>query len=225
LTKLNVYQTLVERRKACRRCDELKNPADIDNGVYDSAEIGPYANWQGNLDAPLLVIGQDFADQSSFRNLRGWPGDDVGTNATLVELADAAGFNLQSPQHGQPDDVLFFTNAVLCMKPGSMGSHVPGQCSTRYASHFLRDTVELVNPRAVVTLGTRALRALAVAFALQNIGDLRSLVEKQPALVLPGGAALFPRYHPSRRTLTRRTRDQQLMDWRRIRAWLDLDQA
>jgi hypothetical protein len=104
--KLERYRSLVGRMKACRRCSQLVNPADLDGGSFDSDEVGPCANWQGNLDATVLVIGQDFADQDTFRKLRGWPGSTVATNLALVELAGEAGFNLRSPVLGQPDDVL-----------------------------------------------------------------------------------------------------------------------
>lgn len=221
VTKLERYRVLVERRKACRLCAELVNPAQLEDGRLDRDEVGPYANWQGNLDAAVLVIGQDFADQGTFRKLRGWPGSAVSTNLALIELAAEAGFNLQKPVLGQPDDVLFFTNAVLCLKPGSMSARVPSRCFETCGKAFLRATVELVNPRAVVTLGVGALRALEHAFELSQHGDLGAVVEPGPAFFLPSGAAVFPRYHPSRTVMNiARSFAEQRADWRRIGDWL-----
>lgn len=221
VNKSEPYRALVAKRKACRLCPELANPAVLRKGALDSDEIGPYANWQGNLDAPLLVVGQDFADQKSFGKLQGWPGPKVATNLALVKLADAAGFQLRAPVVGESDDVLFFTNAVLCLKRGAMGSRVPSRCFQRCGSEFLRATVELVNPRAVITLGVGALRALEQAFSLPQQGDLAALVERTPAFSLRSGIAVFPRYHPSRSVLNiTRSSDKQLADWRRIGCWL-----
>lgn len=224
--KLEQYRALVERRKACRLCTRLVNPTALDRARLDCDEVGPYANWQGNLDAPVLVVGQDFADQTTYRRLRGWPGSTVATNLELVKLAAAAGFTLQAPVHGQPDDVLFFTNAVLCLKQGRMSSRVPSRCFETCGKSFLRATIELVNPRAVVTLGVGALRALEHAYELTRQGELRVLVDGIPAFCLASGAAVFPRYHPSRTVMNiARSAAEQLEDWRRIGQWLQSSSA
>ncbi len=59
-SKHEAYERLVAARKACKRCrPRLANPAYIAEGHLDSAEIGPYSRWQGNLYAPIVVVGQD----------------------------------------------------------------------------------------------------------------------------------------------------------------------
>ena len=40
---------------------DLKEPSEIENGKYDKEDsIGPWSLWQGNLEAQILVIGQDW---------------------------------------------------------------------------------------------------------------------------------------------------------------------
>jgi uracil-DNA glycosylase len=218
------YRLLVEARKACTRCPELENPATVDDGKLDSDEIGPFARWQGNLDSPVVVVAQDFADGKSFRKkLRGWPGERVRTNLALVDLAREAGFTLSPPVRGQSDDVLFFTNAVLCLKKGRMSAPVPRRCFEECGRQFLRKTIELVNPRAVVTLGVGALRAIERAFDLKEETVLSTVIDNSPGFVLPSNVAVFPRYHPSPTVMNvARSAERQLADWQRIGEWVRL---
>lgn len=213
--KAERYHALVEERKACAGCPKLANASTIDGGCLDSDEIGPYSQWQGNLDAALMVVAQDFADIDGFRKLRGWPGADVGTNQTLVELIAEASISIQPPRYGIADDRVFFTNAVLCMKTGGMQASIAASCFERCGKRFLRPTIELVSPRVVVSLGTGAMKAVCRAYDLQPPGKLSDVVA-QP-IPLGNGPLLMPLYHPSRTVLNvARSLEAQKADWREV---------
>jgi hypothetical protein len=146
--KNRTYNELVTVRKDCRACPQLVNPAVAANGELDSDRIGPYSRWQGNLHSDLVVVGQDFADVETFARVGGWPGENVGTNLTLVELLAAAGFTISPPCRGISSDQVFFTNAVLCLKHGSMQEAIPPACFRACGLRFLRPTIELVSPKS-----------------------------------------------------------------------------
>lgn len=59
------YTDLVAARKTCRRCATLTNPSSVASPP-DSERIGPYSLWQGNLNAPLIIVAQDFADLTTY---------------------------------------------------------------------------------------------------------------------------------------------------------------
>src|SRR4051794_31658052 len=103
LSKEEAYARLVAQRKACLACPGLTNPSAFGDAL-DSDRIGPYTRWQGNLDAELVVVGQDFADVDTFRDIGGWPGEKVRTNLDLVELLKEAGIQIAPPQRGRSDD-------------------------------------------------------------------------------------------------------------------------
>jgi uracil-DNA glycosylase family 4 len=215
------YADLVAARKACRACEGLlTNPAQIVGGAHDGDRVGPYTRWQGNLDAEVMIIGQDFADIESFERLEGWPGEDVGTNRTLVELLADAGIQIALPRRGEPEDRLFFTNAVLCLKRGAMGSRVPAACARTCAWLFLRPTIELVRPRAVITLGRVAFEAVLHAYGLPRSRRFLDVVRARRRVDLLGGAALFPMVHPSARVRATRSLAEQREDWRALGRWL-----
>lgn len=60
-SKAERYIELVQRRKCCSRCkDELCNPALLSGYRNFDTEIGPWSRWQGNLNANLMIVGQDW---------------------------------------------------------------------------------------------------------------------------------------------------------------------
>lgn len=62
--KLFQYQALVEDRKMCNACTglipKMINPSSIESGKYDTDQIGPWTQWQGDLNAELMIVGQDW---------------------------------------------------------------------------------------------------------------------------------------------------------------------
>jgi hypothetical protein len=62
--KKTKYDALVQARRLCRACVELVNPSVCQDGAFDSDAIGPWSTWQGNLDALVMVIGQDLGRRS-----------------------------------------------------------------------------------------------------------------------------------------------------------------
>src|SRR5437660_2463489 len=147
--KTVAYAKLVAERKRCTACANLTNPSKYK--ALDSDHIGPYPRRQGNLDAELLVVGQDSSDIDTYLYHGGdWPGEFVQTNLALVELAGAAGITITPPRRGCPNDRLFFTNAVLCLKRSnplkerSMRGNLPSAYFRNCGERFLRRTIELV---------------------------------------------------------------------------------
>jgi DNA polymerase len=215
MDKIGRYVELVAQRKTCACCPCLTNASTIDDGRLDSDEIGPYSRWQGNLNAGLMVIAQDFADVDGFRQHRGWAGERVQTNLALVELIAEAGVKIQPPRFGVADDQLFFTNAVLCMKDGGMQARVPDSCCVECGKRFLRPTIELVSPKVVVTLGSKAAGAVCRAYELEPPRKLTEVIALP--VRLSAKTILMPLLHPSRTVLnTVRSLDEQRGDWREV---------
>jgi DNA polymerase len=213
MDKQERYRDLVLDRKACDLCSgSLRNASRIDDGRFDGDEIGAYTRWQGNLNAELMIVGQDFASVEVFQDCRGWPGHDVTTNGVLRQFVAHAGINIRLPVYDQPDDRLFCTNAVLCMKEGRMRGPVPAACVRRCGRLFLRPTIELVAPKLVVTLGRAATQAVSEAFDLNPPARLPA----SPGAILPSrlfnSTWLMPVFHPT----ASRSREDQRADWQQI---------
>ncbi|MFH7326437.1 uracil-DNA glycosylase family protein [Desulfurivibrio sp. C05AmB] len=219
MKKGSEYAQLVSARKACHRCKGLTNPADIKGGRFDVEHVGAWSIWQGNLDATLMVVGQDWGDTVYFIRRRGQEGPRNPTNLALVELVDIAGASIGEPGSSLGRNVAFFTNAILCLKKGGLQGKVQKEWFAECAS-FLRRQIEIVHPLVVVGLGQRAYQTILQSFGL-TAGTFRTEVEEPQGRLLPNGTQAFAVYHCGARIRnTHRPMDQQQQDWRRIRPFL-----
>lgn len=200
------YSQLVEKRKACRLCEGLglTNPSICERGVYDfNGDIGPWTRWQGNLDADLMVIGQDWGGTEYYSEHKGLDEDINPTNKRLGDLLASIGVQIGLPERPQLGSPVFLTNSVLCLRPGrltgAINAHTFANCSTA----FLRPQVELINPRVVVTMGHIAYCSLLRAYGMRPCQRMQDAVRQ--IIELPTGSLLVPVYHPGNNG-TRRAR-------------------
>lgn len=222
MIKLADYAELVAARKACHLCSGLTNPADVAGGRFDSEQVGAWSLWQGNLDASIMVVGQDWGDTSYFVRGEGREGPRNPTNLALVELIGIAGVSIGDPGSAVGRDIAFFTNAILCLKSSDGG--LQGQVQPSWfdnCAQFLRRQIEIVRPAVVVGLGERAFRTILRGFGL-TCRPFRSEVEAPSGTVLPNGSRAFAVYHCGARIRnTHRSMAAQREDWRRLRPFLN----
>lgn len=217
MSKVDEYVALVTDRKKCRLCEEhgLRNPFLLDP-VLDSDEIGPWSRWQGNLDAVLMIVGQDWGDDKYYLRNGGLEAANNPTNVFLRELIGLAGLAITAPDDPGRESNLFFTNAVLCLKrQGGLQGPVALECFANCAA-YLKRQIEIVAPRVLVCLGERAYRGVTSQYGLAT-GRFRNEVESESGHMLANGTRVFARYHCGKRILnTHRKPDQQRDDWQRL---------
>ncbi len=240
------YRTIVKERKKCRLCEceglkagrrcecagplckGLVNANAIRGGKFDSDEIGPWTRWLGDLNACVLVVGQDWGGQTNFEKQKG---RDIGrndvppsppsfANTKLRELLDSVG--VQVPDVGVPSDRhrVFLTNAVLCFKDGPDQARVRSAWFKACGSQFLRPQIELIKPRVVVGLGKQAYRAILSVYGLRAPASWLAAVEGPGVPLVTGGPIAFAVYHCSRLGQTHRNWEAQRKDWQRLRPFL-----
>ncbi len=221
MTKIADYGKLVGDRKTCHQCLGLTNPVVAHGGQFDSDQIGPWSLWQGNLDASLMVVGQDWGDTEYFREQKGLEGPNSPTNLALVELVGIMGIAIGYPGSREGRHAAFFTNAILCLKNPSGGLQGKVQKSWfQNCARFLRRQIEVVGPKVVVGLGERAYRTILDGFDLKG-GPFRSEVEVSNGRLLANGTRAFAVYHCGAMIQnTHRKLAIQRQDWKRIRPFL-----
>lgn len=209
-TPPDIYARLVQSRKECRLCESLglTNPAACEGGIYDSDNLGPWSSWHGKLNPRLMIIGQDWGDTKCYRKQRGIEDPNSATNKKLTYLVGLIGLDMDS---------VFLTNAVLCLKEGGAQAPVRQEWFRNCGEQFLKRTIEIVNPRVLVTLGECSFWSLRELFQLPRI-SFRKAVDKVDGFNLPDRKRLFPVYHCSCRILnTHRPLAQPEKDWARIK--------
>lgn len=215
-SRSTAYDQLVQARKACRACAGLLNASKICDGAFDSPQIGPWTRWLGDLNADVMVVGQDWGDWRAFTTQRGDNHAYSATNDFLRELLLSIGVNTRDPRTDDPSRGVFLTNAILCFKDAGCQGPVRDQWFTNCGRLFLRPQIELIQPKAVICLGERAFRAVLKAFEIPCTLSFKDAVEGK-GIPLPQGSIVFPVYHCGRRILnTHRPRPAQLRDWQRI---------
>lgn len=160
--------------------------------------LGP-AN--GTLEAQVLFVaeapGRLGADSSGIPLY----GDRSGRNFEI--LMQAAGFERSN---------VFITNAVLC-NPRDLEGHnaKPTRHEIQECSPYLRQTLEIIRPQVVVTLGASALEALAL------IHPHNLVLSRDIGIPTTwSNTILVPLYHPGPRACIHRPLNVQCEDYVRL---------
>jgi len=225
MNRLTRYTELVTRRKSHRFPDLLLNPAEIHGGVFDSLHLGPWTCWQGDINAQAIIVGQDWGDLPYFLRNEGRDDEREQTCMNLRSMALAAGWDLGTPRDPKPQP-LFFTNAVLGIRAKNGKSGAPPSEWVEDSLPYLAGILGIVQPRAVVSLGTAAYRATRMALYGKGqdseipLGAPLGQVHKLGPIQRPGKPSWFPFYHCGPLGLVNRSRDLQLQDWSKLGEWI-----
>ena len=152
------------------------------------------SNLNGSIDAQIMFVGEAPGRKGADRTRVPFSGDQSGANLERF---------MRSIQ--LPREQVFITSAALCNPRTDSGANrKPTQKELSNCSGFLRRTIELVNPRIVVALGSVALEALKRLHSHQlNLKDHAAQIHRWD------GRLLVPIYHPSPQVLASHRREQQ----------------
>jgi DNA polymerase len=157
----------------------------------------------GSVNARVMFIGEAPGRKGADRTRVPFSGDQSGKN-----------FDRFLASVGLARSEIFITSAALCNPRTATGANRrPTSAELRNCSDFLQRTIELIDPRVIVTLGGVALEALksieSHQFTLRD--DAAKLREWN-------GRSLVPLYHPSPQVLiTSRDERAQLRDYKVVR--------
>lgn len=218
MTRDEKYRQLVELRQHAIFPPGLQNPSQIEGGKFDCTQIGPWSLWQGNLEAEMLVIGQDWGDENYFRLNEGRDTDDNITNQNLRKLLTSIGLD-PGPPSSPTAQPLFFTNAVLGIKSGGMSADLKHDWLRHSSLNFTGPLIEIIRPRLIVALGISAYKALRFIFPSLPYEPMNNLL-KYPPFHLPENGILFPMAHCGGLGSVNRNIEVQLKDWKKIVPYL-----
>ena len=198
------------------------NPSEIENGKFDSEEIGPWSRWHNDLDAKILVIGQDWGDKCFFIDNQGRDIDNNPTNKNLTTLFEEIEYDLGTARPVSPfQKGLFFSNSILGIKTSESG--MSAAVREKWVKHstdqYTLPLIDIIKPEVIITLGTKAYRAMRFIFSELKDGKMKDLVE-ECFVVGERKTLLFPRYHCGGLGLANRSFDNQKSDWQRIKVQL-----
>lgn len=213
------YQALVEKRKQWAFSDsELTNPAAT---LYDVDEIEPWAQWQNNLDAKVLVVGQEYCDVETYTRTQAkvelqadrykYP-----ANKNLREFLTILGLDPGHPTAPNKTNPVFMTNCVMGLKEPPMSANFKAKWLRESGDEFLIPLIRIIRPKVIIPIGTHATRSLGRLFNFP-VGAHTAAVMNH---VERDGMAICPVFHTGGLGFRHRARVDQMKDWHRIGKWL-----
>ena len=153
----------------------------------------------GSVDARIMFIGEAPGRKGADRTRVPFSGDQSGANLDRF----LGSINLTREE-------IFITSSALCNPRSESGANRrPSLRELSNCSSFLRRTIEIVNPRLIVTLGSVALEAIKrIQYHELNLKTAAAQVHSWNDRVL------VPIYHPSPQVLASHRREaEQLRDY------------
>jgi uracil-DNA glycosylase family 4 len=153
----------------------------------------------GSPAARVMFIGEAPGRKGADRTRVPFSGDQSGAN--LDRFLNSINLTRQE---------IFITSAALCNPRSESGANrKPTQKELANCSEFLRRTIEVVDPRVIVTLGSVALEALKrIQYHELNLKESAARIHSWNDRVL------VPIYHPSPQVLASHRREaEQLQDY------------
>lgn len=186
-SSLAAFLDLVDEAAKCTRCTAMCGRSAV------------LTERNGPLTPRAMFIGEAPGRKGADRTRVPFSGDQSGVNFDRF---------LDSIQLRR--DQIFITSAALCNPRTDSGANrKPTQKELSNCSEFLCRTIEIVDPRVVVTLGAVALEAIKRVHYHQL-----SLKENAAQIHEWQGRVLIPIYHPSPQVLASHRREaQQLKDY------------
>ncbi len=183
------FKQLEKQAGSCRLCPALA----------DQPAILSSAN--GNLNAAIVFVAEAPGRYGAGRTGIPFHGDKSGDN-----------FETLLKHIGLTRADVFITNAALCNPLENGNNRRPKTSEIKNCSPFLKETLDLICPQVVVTLGSVGLQALNLL-----LGTRYQLKEKVAKRLSTPDFILFPLYHPSPRvTNWMRPLAQQKKDFKKI---------
>ena len=192
-----LFTALVGDAQACRACPRMEGRRRV---------LTP-AN--GPLSAQILFVAEA-------------PGRLGGDKGGVPLTGDASGrnFGRYLAAAGLRREDVFVTNAALCNPRTERGTNAPPSASElRACSSFLARTLDVVQPRIIATLGSKALAALHLISPHSY-----TLRDHAATVAAWNGQTLFPLYHPSPQVVvspTGRSHAAQEADYAALRCLLE----
>lgn len=157
------------------------------------------SNLNGSPAARIMFIGEAPGRKGADRTRIPFSGDQSGANLDRF----LASIDLRREQ-------IFITSAALCNPRSDSGANRrPTQKELTNCSDFLRRTIELIDPRVIVTLGSVALEALKrIQYHELNLKEAAAQIHSWHE------RTVVPIYHPSPQVLASHRREaEQLRDY------------
>ena len=193
--KKQVFNELIKEAAGCTLCPAMCGRSAV------------LSELNGSIDSRIMFIGEAPGRKGADRTRVPFSGDQSGANFDRF----LSSINLTRKE-------IFITSAALCNPRSESGANrKPSQKELANCSSFLRRTIDVVDPRVIVTLGSVALEALKrIQYHELTLKTSASQIHSW------NNRVLVPIYHPSPQVLASHRREaEQLADYQIVKRGLN----
>ncbi|HEX8369447.1 MAG TPA: uracil-DNA glycosylase [Pyrinomonadaceae bacterium] len=182
------FHKLCAEAQNCRKCPDLTERTAV------------LSELNGNLAPKVFFLAEAPGRQGGNRTRKPFSGDKSGANFQV--LLDSIKLRREE---------IFITNSALCNPHTARGANrKPTKTEIKNCSDFLQKTLEIINPKIIVTLGGVALEALKLIEYHQFTLKLNAA-----KILRWNERILLPLYHPSPQVIaSHRRMPEQLADFK-----------
>ncbi|MBU3656340.1 MAG: hypothetical protein FGM23_08320 [Alphaproteobacteria bacterium] len=178
-----------------RRQDRLEgflNVSDFHDGRYDTHDfVSPYSKTACNLDADVMLIGQDWSSEDRL-------------NKGYSEVIAKLGYDPTIPTNKNLKKLLkeflnldfgdcYATNLFVFIKKNGMSGSIPKKDFVYCANKYTIEEIKIINPKIVICMGSNAFKILSKIMT----GNEKTLKDyNDPIYDANSGAHIIGVYHP-----------------------------
>lgn len=210
-SKERALRALAELRKKTR-LKGYKGVSDFHGGTFDGNHVSPWTKSGCNVDADIMVVGQDWVSADAFKRYN-------RDSSVATE-----GYDPSFPTNKNLDSLLkkhfgvirkdcYLTNLFPFIKSGHASASIPLKHLVQCATIFTLQEIRIVRPRLVICLGLRTFSALR-----ETVGftDKLKMAEAIAAPFDYEDAVIACVAHTGAFGMNNRGKDQVERDWRKL---------
>ncbi len=166
-----------------------KNVQEFQNGKFDTEfNVSPWTNSAKNVDADLMLIGQDWASADWLNDPANLEYASLGRNPNLETNKN---IDKYLKLFGLEFSDIYATNAFVFIKHGKMSGAISDKIFNDCVVNYTIPQIEIVKPKMVICLGAKTLNAVRKAIEKPPIKISGGHLE----FVEHGGSKIFGTYH------------------------------
>lgn len=209
--KKELFDKLLIEMSNCNFCENLKSK-NIDKSlinIYKDEDFSKnipsiWTDWYNRLDSEIMLIGQDwgpFKDMEKlykkYKSINNWK-KLIEEEKSLTKRQLTKFVKESSKGRVTSLDNFYITNAIMCARNGDnyRSNNINLKKSTLYCTKFLKEQIEIVKPKIILTLGYYPLLSLSKIFGFEIENTLSECIRIKPIIKVES-YIIIPLYHPA----------------------------
>lgn len=210
MSKAEQLLALAKQRQQAK-WEGFANIGDFHDGRYDCDYVSPWTKSASNYNSPIMLVAQDWAGADYLRQPFKEHTAELGYDPYLetnINLQDLLKRHLSLSFRDT-----YATNLFPFVKVGGMSANIPVHAYRRAAAEFLVPQIKIVDPIAIICIGSPAFKYASAALANSKPVNLADAIANPVKL---GKATLYAVAHTGRLGMNGRGRDLVEQDWAKL---------